>query len=257
MPSLSLSIQYQVNTGSVFTPTELSNLFFFGIPLLDSMGAPMSDEDLSFYLDSAQTQVEHELNIKLTRKSLEENLNYYYDDWKQWGYIPVNYPAEKALSLKGYVQSSLQVDYPIQWLSTKGGSEKYLYHRNVSLVPVSGSTSGITNSTIFFGITPYVGYFGSKIVPNYWSLIYITGWDRIPADVLELIGKLTAVSIYTQLGDLIFGAGIQSKSQSIDGLSQSISSKAFLARIQQYEKDIDRLLTSAKNSYRGILFGVL
>jgi hypothetical protein len=96
-------------------------------------------------------------------------------------------------------------------------------------------------------------------VPNYWTLTYITGFHNIPKDILEAIGKQAAISVFTILGDIVVGAGIASKSQSIDGLSQSISTtasamyNAFSARIGQYEKDLEKtLIPRLKARYVGI-----
>jgi hypothetical protein len=59
-------------------------------------------------------------------------------------------------------------------------------------------------------------------------------------------------------GDLIAGAGIATKSLSMDGLSQSISTTAsatnagYGARILQYNKEIDERMKNLRNYYLGI-----
>lgn len=264
MPSLTLTISYRKNTGLVLSASEFINLFFFGTPPIDINGDIMSDEAINFYIESAQLMVEHDLSIKLIRQSLMENPDYSYDDWREWGYTPTVYPVEKALSLNGYINTSLQVTYPVEWLSAKRRTEKDLYHRNVSLVPVAGSIGSITGSTVFVGIVPYIGWFGSKQVPNYWSLVYITGFQKVPKVILEAIGKIAAISVFAILGDAVLGVGVASKSLSIDGLSQSVNTtasamySAFSARIGQYEKDLEkRIWPSLKGRYQSILFGVL
>jgi hypothetical protein len=262
MPSLTFSIQYQKNTGLVLSATELEELYFFGIPIVDQFGNKISPETITFYIEAAQKEIENYLSIKIIRQCVMESRDYYYDDWVQWGYIPSTYPVVKPLSLKGYANSSLQLEYPQQWLSSKRQTpDEDLYYRTISLVPVSGSGATIVTGVI--GLAPYVGFWGNKIVPNYWELTYITGFNKVPKDIIDAMGKLAAMNLFIILGEIVLGPGIASKSIGIDGLSQSVSStasamySAFSARIEQYTKDLERMKPAMKSRYLGIVFGVM
>lgn len=264
MGSITLTISYAKNTGLVLSPTELKNMYFTGIPLADPVsGEPVPDETINFYIEAAQTEVENELVIKLNRQAYFETRDFVMDDYVAWGYVPCTYPAEKALSLKGFLNTSLQIDYPQQWLSTKSQSEQGMYWRSVQFVPISGPGATFAGSAVFVGITPYINRFSSRMIPNYWTSTYLTGFNKIPADILNFIGRLTAVSMFTLLSDLILGPGIASRSQGIDGLSQSVSTTSsatfmtFSAKIKAYQDEMARQRPLLKSRYLGFQFGTL
>lgn len=258
MPNLSLSIQYQKNTGQVFSATELKTLFFTGIKLEDQFGNIISQETIDFYIQSAQKELSDQLSIKLTKQAYIETKDFKFDDWVQWGHVNTLYPVIKPLSMKGFLNTTLQINYPQQWLSTKSQStDKDVYWRKINLVPISGSATSMSGTTSYVGVSPYLSYFGSKQIPNYWTVTYTTGFDFIPQDILMAIGKMAAIDLLLQLNDLVTGLpGINTKSLSIDGLSQSTSSQGYLARIKVYRSELDRQLPLLKGRYTGIIFGV-
>ena len=264
MPSLTLTISYQKNIDQVFSATDLKNLYFTGIKLEDQFGNPIPQETIDFFIQAAQKELQDWLSIKLKRMAYRENRDYMYDDWTKWGYIPTTYPVEKAISLQGFVNTSLQINYSKDYLSAKSqGPDRDLYHRNIHLVPVAGSSS-LINNNVLLGIAPYIGYFGNKMVPNYWSSVYVTGYDPIPKDILNAIGKLAAINLLIEVGVLVGGLpGLASKSIGIDGLSQSITTTnnsnktGFGAKIDAYQAELQRQIPLMKSRYVGITFGVL
>lgn len=264
MGSLTLSIQYQKNLGTVFNSTELKTLFFSGVELRDQLGNPVPDETIDFAIESAQKEIQDLLSIKLKRMAYQEDRDFVHDDWIKWGYAPTTYPAVNALSVQGFLNTTLQIDYPTQWLKTKSQSpDEDLFHRSINLVPIAGASSQLAGNAVYVGISPYVGYFGSRMIPNYWRLKYITGFLKVPKDILNAIGKRASIDLFIALGDTILGVGTANKSISMDGLSQSLGTTAsamyslFSARINQYEKDLTRSIPLLKSRYTGISFGVL
>ena len=103
------------------------------------------------------------------------------------------------------------------------------------------------------------------MIPDYWDLQYITGFDldHLPMDLLNLVGKLATFGPLGIAGDLILGAGIASQSLSVDGLSQSIGSTSsatnagYGARLVQYQKEIKDAIPRLKLVYDEIKLGVL
>ncbi len=263
MGQLVLSIKYAKNTGLVYNSTELKNLYFSGIALTDQFGNPIPEETIDFYIEAAQKELSDQLSIKLSRQCVYETKDFVRDDYIQWGYMPVNYPAVRAISVQGFLNSSLQVNYPQQWLSTKNGSDPDLFWRSINLVAITGPSVGLSSNAVFVGITPYLGMLGNKTIPNYWALHYMTGFTRIPADILNYIGRSASVNLFINLGDIVLGVGVANKSISIDGLSQSIGSTAsamyslFSARIVQYQKDMARQIDLLRARYSGIFIGSL
>lgn len=257
MGQFTFSIQYKKNTGIVYSPVELAKLYFFGTPLEDVFGNQIDEETIEYYIQVAQEQIESLLTIKLNRMVYQESKHYKYDDWIQWNYIGTNYPVVAPLSLQGFINTTLQITYPRHWLVSKSQSpDEYMYHRSIQLVPVQGSAS--SSSPTLVGISPYIGWFGNATVPNYWTIQYHTGFNKVPKDIMDAIGKMAAIPLFTILGDIVLGSAIASKSQSIDGLSQSVNStasasfSAFSARIRQYEKDLKHAKLVLKRKYVGI-----
>jgi hypothetical protein len=263
MPKQTLNIKYSKNTGRVFSADEIRTLYFFGIPITNpETGEQMSDDVFEFYIDTVQQELEDYLNLKFVKQIYSENRDYAYSDWIQWGHMPTTFPVVTPLSLQGFLNTTLQIDYPEEWLSSKQSSGNRLYYRKINLVPIHGSANSLSSNVVYTGIAPHVGYFGQNHIPNYWVAEYVTGWDSIPKNILDVIGKLVSINIFHQLGDIIVGAGIASKSIGIDSLSQSISTTAsatnagYGARILGYLKDLDRTMPQIRNTYNKIQFAV-
>jgi hypothetical protein len=103
---------------------------------------------------------------------------------------------------------------------------------------------------------------GVRVVPNFWHLVYTTGFKVIPYDLLGIIGKLSSIQLFAIIGDITIGAGIASESLSFDGFSQSISTNQgsnslYGSRIKQYAEELEKFdLPNVKSHYRGITFEV-
>lgn len=264
MPQVTFTISYQKNTGLVFNSTELKNLYFTGIELKDQFGNPIPEESINFFIEAAQKEISDYLSVKLTPQVYTEDRDYSVDDWIQWGYVPTTYPVHAAVSLKGFLNTSLQIEYPTEWLSVKRqNADKDLYHRNLHLMPVTGGAAAVSSQPYFL-LTPYSSIYGSKSIPNYWEVKYITGFGKVPADILKAIGQYAAIDLFINLSDIINGTpGMASKSIGIDGLSQSLTTTAssgklaFAGRIDAYRKALVDSLPRLSARYKGILWGVM
>jgi hypothetical protein len=234
---------------------EMLETYFYGIKLTAQDGKVISDQMLDFYLDAATEEVEKVLDIKIIPQIIEEDKDFWLQDWKAWGYIRLTYPIKEAYSLKGFINDVKQIEYPSEWLSSRKTSTGDLYLRNLYLVPTNGAAT--TNSAVFSGITPHLGFFGNQQIPNYWRAIYCTGFSKTPKDLLNFIGKLAAINVFHILGDIILGAGIASQSIGIDGLSQSIATTSsatnagYGARVSGYLADAKLAWPRLKAFYKG------
>lgn len=265
MPSLKLKIQYNKNVEMVLSPTELIENYLFGIPLCANDGRKISSQAISQHIKSAQEQIESLFSIKLTKQVIEENRDFNRQEFMSWGYIRTMYPIAYIDNLEGWINNVCQITYPKEWLSIKRQVDVAVY-RNVYLIPNTGSKEGATmtqNSLIYNGLSPHLGWFGQSYIPNYWKPRYITGWDKIPADLFDFIAKFATISVLAILGDILYGVGITSIQLSLDGVSQSTplsrSSQGgvFGGRIKLYVDEIDRNFPALKSKYRGISFEVL
>ena len=267
MPSLRLKIQYNKNEGILISPTELRESYLFGIPTCTSDGRKMSEQAMKQHILTAQESVEKLFSIKLEKQAIYESRDFVREEFNAWGYVRSMYPIVYIDYLKGYINDACQVDYPKEWLSIKKIAAVAVY-RNVYLIPNSASSHGATmsqNSIIYNGLSPHLGWFGQKWIPNYWRLLYTTGWNAkdIPTDLLDFIAKLAALNVLAVIGDFLYGVGLTSINISLDGVSQTTPLSRggkyglFGARIQLYLDEMNRVFGNLKNIYRGITFEVL
>lgn len=268
MPQITLKVSYKKDTSLIVSVNDFKNQFLFGLDL-QRYGKEMPDHVYEGYLLAAQQRIEEFLQIKLIKQIYAEDKNFYGDDFKQWSYFPTQYPVTCPLAAHGFLGTIRQVEYPKVWLSAKTTSDGQYLQRQMHLVPNANSTF---NQIAYIGMMPHTGMFNSRVIPNYWKLFYVTGWDRnkIPKTIIEVIGKIAAIDILTIASDAMLPyPGIASTSISLDGLSQSLSSFAngttgiFGARLKSYTDDLfgksgrDGELKRLKDTYLGIIFGVM
>lgn len=265
MPSLRLKTQYNKNMEMIMSPTELIENYLFGIPLCSNDGRKMSSTAISQHILTAQAQIESLFSLKLTKQVIEENRDFNRQEFMSWGYIRTMYPIVYIDNLEGWINDVCQITYPKEWLSIKRQADVAVY-RNVYLIPNTGSKGGATmtqNSLIYNGLSPHLGWFGQSYIPNYWRPRYITGWDKIPADLFDFIAKFAALNVLAVIGDVLYGIGVTSINISLDGVSQntplarSAQGGLFAGRIKTYVDEMNRTLPALKSKYRGIAFEVL
>ena len=251
MGSLVFSLPFKKNDGLIISPQELLDLFFYGIPIREPGGQSISQETIRNFIFAAQAEIEKYLNTKLVRQIVTEEKDWFRNDWVQWGYIRTTYPVVEPISLNGFLGTQLQVQYPKEWLSARKTSDGELYHRHIYLVPNSNSPT-TQGSVIYQGILPNFGYFGSTLIPNYWTMSFVTGFCKVPRDLLNIVGMMAALNLFVVMGDIILSPGVTSQSISIDGLSQNISvNSGYSSRIKQYLESIKTTLERLKNYYGG------
>lgn len=261
MPSITLTISYNTDLSQVIDVATLRRRYLFGAQQLTVNGQYIGDDVLSDYIDQAMSQIENDLSIKIPRQVVSSKADWYRPDWNNWGSIRLPYPIHYAVSMYGLIGTIRQIQYPREWVSIDKGSDD-LASRMMHIVP-NGSTAPFTQNAITYsGITPHLGLSGQAYIPNYWEVTYITGWDKIPDDILAAIGMLAAIPILLILSDNVLGPGINSKSISIDGLSQSLAtSGGYKQRIDNYQQQLvgtkgDGMIAKLRSKYKGITMTV-
>lgn len=256
---LTFTSVYTKNEGLILSPQELLSLYFYGIPIQNKLGTTLSENDIKVFIQSATEQVEKYLDIKIAKQVIEEDLTYYKTDYANWSFIPVSYPVKTPHALYGYYSGIKQIDYPLEWISARKTSDGETYYRQMFLVPTGALTAG-SAQIIQSGVLPSLHFLGQRNIPNYWKARYCTGFDKVPKDLLGIIGKYASLFIFDLLGDIILGAGIASLSLGIDGLSQSISTtqsaenSGFSGRINSYQKELKSDLPKLHDYYKGLTF---
>lgn len=247
MPTINLSVKYPVNTKTPFSSQDLKDKYLSHLPNDFNCNQFITDETIDFYIQSAKEQLEALLGIKIGREVIAESHDFIIDDWMQWGFIRTTYPVQSAISLEGFLNDLRQVSYPSQWISARSTTDGKTYNREFRLIPIGSSATYQNTSAMFLGaFYPQLSWWKmNRNVPNYWRLTYITGFpnDIIPTDILQALGMIAAIPLLLIAGEAYsgkrgLGFGISSKSISLDGLSESLSSYSekgiFSARINEY-----------------------
>lgn len=260
MPTLSLDFKYNKENSLVISPLELQEIYFYGITIQDRSGKTLSPQVYKHFISAAQQEIEKYLGIKLGKQIIKENLDFMGDEFREFGYIQTTYPVVKPMKLTGFLGQVKQLEYPSQWLSSRKTSDGETYYRRLFIVPAQNAEVSATGvSVLYSGVLPNIGMAGMRYIPNYWYVEYCTGFDRIPQDILDVVGKLASLGLFNIAGDIALGqAALANYSLSIDGLSQSIgttnsaTNAAFGARIVQYNKELKDSLAKLRSYYRGI-----
>ena len=263
MPTKIFSFTQTSNSDLAVTPAELLARYFFGIDVVTPDGTPMGDEEISFFIRAAQEEMEHWLNVKMQKQVIEEKLRYTMHELKSWGYIGTSYPVQKAHSLTGFLGTIHQIKYPVDWLSSKSTNAGIKdYQNTIHIVPTTDEAEFKTGA--FAAIFPHAGVWGQPNIPHYWRVEYCTPGYGGQADIQKAIGMLAAMGIFHNLGDIILGAGVASKTISIDNLSESIQTTSsatnagYGARIINYAKELKEMLPKLKDKYDSVInLGVL
>lgn len=265
MAELKLDISYSKNEGLAISPSELIDMYLTGIPLCYPDGRSISKDSIKQKIAAAQKRIENLLSIKFAKQKIEETNDFIREEFFTWGYIKTTFPIMEIISLNGFINNIQQINYPKEWLSITRNNDSTKF-RNLFLIPNTGGRGdGATmsqNSFAYTGITPHLGFAGANFIPNYWRVEYCTGWDKIPMELIDAVGKLVAIQILAIAGDLILGAGIGNQSISIDGISQSYSTTkgqggAFAGRIKQYIEEFNTTWAELKAEYYGIMFKIM
>jgi len=229
--------------------------FLFGVNLKDDDGNEMPDALIEFYIKSAQQYVERQLAVLLFPQTIEsEAHDYFYDSY-------TNFAQAKLLHYPIRAVRRYEIQFPLtnkvltfdpSWIKSDAISGM------VNLIPVEG-----TFSQILMGqggsFLPLL-YSGRDYIPYIIFITYDAGFEagEIPEDILHAIAMKASIGPLNIAGDLIAGAGIASKSISLDGLSQSIGTTSsatnagYGARIINYEKQLKTMLSEIRMNLKGI-----
>lgn len=262
MATTTFNITYKKNEDLIMSPSEFIEQYLYGVPLTNKDGTVLPMETIKQKILNAQSYVEHWLEIKFSKKYINEVTDFYRQEYASWGYLKTTFPVDTPLALSGFVGTVRQINYPIEWISKQRKPYQDQMFRTLHVIPAGNTTTSVPQSVIFSGITPHLGFMGFDSIPNYWTIEYTTGFSEVPGDIQDFVGKLAAIETLAILGDLIMGSGLSSVSLGLDGLSQSISSNkgggrgAFSGRIEQYAKELETRQKFLRDRYKGLTFNV-
>lgn len=231
---------------------ELRTNYLFGLDLTDDAGNPMPDSLLEHYIKAAFSYLEIYLDMPLRPTAIDENHDFMWRDWQKWGEMRANkrpiISIEKlTVELPG---ARAATEIPASWIKARGGRSRLIH-----IIP----TGGFQELFAYGGTWWAIPLANIDFVPSAIRLEYTAGFtaETLPEVIRDIAGKLAAHGPLNIAGDLIVGAGIASKSISMDGLSQSVNTTSsatnsgYGARLVQYNKEVKEALPDVHAAYNG------
>lgn len=244
-----------INKNLIVPVSFVKTNFLFGVNLKDDDGQEMPDSLHEFYIRSATEWLQSELEIYLGPVEVtNEAHDFYYNDYAAYNFLrsfcrPIRKLTKMTLE---FPVNSDKIEFDPEWFRCEFMSG------HISSIPSQGSLSKFI---IGAGGTFLPALHIHDHLPFVLRIDYEAGYENpsdIPSDLLEIVGMKASMGPLNIAGDLIAGAGIATKSLSLDGLSQSIGTTSsatnagYGARIIQYNKEIAERLAILKTKYRAI-----
>lgn len=239
---------------SVVSIDELKARFLFGLDLRDLKGNPMPDELFAYYRRLAVAWVERRAQIQITQMVVEDERQDFVKPNRRTAPLQLRCHRIPVQSVQ-----SVALEYPYRQPVPFGADAVKLRTNTgkVTIYPV-GRTD--------YGPSPYgaptfgnMSYF-EQLIPNGWRISYVAGFapGQVPPEIVDAVGKMASLGPLALAGDLLGGVGVASRSLSIDGLSQSLSTVRsgqggiYGSRIAAYLAEMDKSLPLIRAAYRGI-----
>lgn len=229
---------------AILTVKELKETYLWGQDegFITDDGDFQPDYAFVRYILYGIEKVQKALDIRLLPERFVEKHDYVPENFARSGsgelFLPLDqYPVLRVESVSLKVPRTTVYDFPTSWISV----DKDTGHLDV--VP-DGTGSPAPR---------YSGFHPRAIEVTYWS-----GFEKVPGDLVEVVGKEAAFGPLNVGGDLIGGAGLAGESLSLDGASQSITTTnsstnaGFGARLIQYEKELKETYRKLQTYYKGI-----
>jgi hypothetical protein len=237
------------------TPAYIKTNYLFGIDLTDDSGIAFPESLFTNSINMAVGLIEARLDIVLSglndfdeRHDVDSGMmeSYYLI---QLDRRPIRSITAAYVQYGGFDKSKLPDSFT-HISSEVGGQIQFIAG------PEFYNVAGVGGQPI---VVP--GFLaGGQYLPLYLRFEYKAGFDGVtypyPAEILDLISLYSCLLPLDTAGDLIAGAGISSKSISMDGLSTSLNTTSsatnsgYGSRIISYRKRADELLAQLQRKYR-------
>ncbi len=272
MATINLDIQFNdltlgTHDSLVMSSDDVKLNYLWGLPLCNPVtGASLPDEVITNKIKAWQDLFENEFGIKLFKQKIREQKDLITEEFLSWGYIQTSWQINSICGLKGRFNERNIITYPIEWLTIKrSNSNDNTPNHQLFIVPNGGGSTNFDYQRVQF--SQLFNFRGFRMIPYYWDVTYVTGFDRIPDGIITLIGLATTIDL---LGILEMGIsspggssafGLASQSLGFDGLSQSVSKmnggNIFQQRIKASTEQLKDLYGRIRGTYKGITFNVV
>lgn len=246
------------NALDLLSVQELKDRYLFGLDLTNDAGEPFPDASFEFWIRAAVDSVSRRLDLPILEEVItNEPHDYYREDYNKYMWLRVKRFPVLSLQKVRLVLPGEQViyEFPDEWFQLLPESGQ------LQMVPGVG-----TAGTVLLGANgaylPLI-YGTARFIPRAFRIDYTAGFEEVPFEIQDIIGKVASFGPLNIAGDLLGGAGIASQSLSIDGLSQSFNTTSsatnagYGARLLQYGKEIKEQMKSIRNYYKGLRLTVV
>lgn len=238
----------------IITPAWVKERFLVGVNLVTDDGLPYPDEMYELAIENAIEFVQDELDIVFDALAVTGEKHDMINNANNWpNFAPIRLrkrPVRAVTALEAKWGQNDVLTYPLDWtnLDNSTGDKSLTGHLTVIPTP-----QGMPATS--YGLS-WAGF--RDVAPLWWRVSYTAGWAtaaEVPSSFLMVIGWMAALLPLDTAGDLIAGAGIATKSVSIDGLSTSIgttssaTSAGYAARIMSYQKQMAMVMAGLRRKY--------
>lgn len=250
-----------------WTPKAIKNSFIFGIDIKDDNGNELDENFYNYLIETGIDQAEQELDIAIIPRYLQEEHDYNEQEYNSYMFTKTHKrPIVQVEELKLNFAGQTIYDYPEDWwrVYNKQGQIQLF---PTTLMKASGAGVNMSSFGAFpkhLGSTPQ-GY-NRTFAPQMIELGYVAGMlpkkragvtmdYEMPHNLQTLVIKFALRELFQVGGRLIIGAGIASKSLSIDGVSETIETTqssmygGYSAEILQIDSDIKELLSNLRSYF--------
>jgi hypothetical protein len=243
-----------------WTADWLKGIFLAGVRLTDDNGQAFVSDLYTHALGRALDWLRENVNVRVPKATVTERHDFQQVAFGEWWMInlderPVRQVKGSPCKIEFQFGDQPIFECPNEWIQDFEAESG-----QVQIVPSSGTLATWPLAQFGFFTASMLSQFGK--LPGWYKVTYIAGYDteELPYDLLDLGGKKAAQFVLGIAQKHILGlAGLQSKSKSVDGVSQSLSIGAggFKPLIDQFQFDIDHDLPVVRRKYHGFQVKVI
>lgn len=230
---------------------KFKEMYLFGVSLKDNDGNILPDSTVESFINIAIDYVEFTLNCPIFPTDMEEAVDYQFQNYRQFVYIQVPiYPIVKdsVTLVRLNFADNIGINFPPEWYKT------YEVSGQIQLLP---SVAALTHVMIAQAGQLLPRAITSSYAPQLLKVVYKAGLadieGKVPPLVNQAVGLYAALYLLQMLGDISPNGtpGINSKSLSIDGMSQatssnlSVTNNIYGATFMNYKNQLDKIILPA------------
>ncbi len=250
----------------LITAEKLRNTHLLLLPLVSGTPDPitqrrmvLTNEQIDEVIIEAVALAEAECGIQIFPTQHAEKLAFDRFEFNSLGYFKLkNRPVANIQALQVVPANGVAIyNVPLDWIETSN-----LHMGQINLIPINIASTSVGQSYAppaqSGGGAFFLSVLGQQAwIPAFWLATYTTGWPdgKLPRMVNHYVGAIAAMEILSMLAATY--AKSTSHSQSLDGLSQSISTPGpdlYKTRIAELEAKRKMLMKKLKAAYGLNLF---